>query len=726
MAGRGRTATSAWTGVVLALLTVTASGLALSARLADRHDGPVAQAAATGAAVTLEVVVTGDPRATGRGGVVVPARADTVTLRGTVLPGAAPVLVVAGSDWRSVRWDGRYAATGLLSLPRERADGYSAVFRPRSPPRPVATPGWPWRAAGHVRDETRVAAAPLPGPAPGLLPSLALGDTSGMDDDLVQRMRDSGLAHLSAVSGANVTIVCGGLVAVLAWLRFGVRWQIAAGAAALAALVVTARPEPSVLRAAVMGSVGLLGLLAGRPGRAPPAVCAAVLLLLAVDPWLSRSYGFALSVVATTGIVIFGRPLARRLRHHVPRPLADPLAVTAVAQACVTPVLVLLDPVLTPYALAANLAVGPVVAPTMVLATVSAAVSPLSTQAATAIAWPAAGGAWWIVRVADVAAGAPAARIPWPPGVVGALLAAAVVAVIALLVAVAGRRGVAALLALVVVAGLVAVPGDVVHRGSWVPADWGVVVCDVGQGEALLVRAGPDAAVVVDTGPEPAPLRACLGAAGVRQVPLLVITHVHSDHVGGVAGLLEAVPVAAVWHGPSRAPGAADAIVTLERGGVRADEVGPGHAASVGDLRIRVLWPSRVLDPAGVAAGDGTAVNDEACVVRVDGPGPSVLALGDIETAAQVHVARLGPDLLGVDVTTIAHHGSLTQVPGLYARIGAELAVASAGADNSYGHPAPETLAAVAATGAHVVTTAEVGGVAVSVRGEALHLSTAR
>lgn len=515
-------------------------------------------------------------------------------------------------------------------------------------------------------------------------------------------------------------------MAVLAWLRVGVRWQVAAGAAALAALVVTARPEPSVLRAAVMGSVGLLGLLAGRPGRAPPAVCAAVLLLLAVDPWLSRSYGFALSVVATTGIVVLGRPLARRLRHHVPRPVADPLAVTAAAQASVTPVLVLLDPVLTPYALAANLAVAPVVAPTMVLATVSAAVAPLSTPAATAVAWPAAGGAWWIVRVADVAAGAPAARIPWPSGVVGAVLAAAVVAVVVLLVARAGRRGVAAVIALVVVAWLVAVPGGTARRDGWVPADWGVVVCDVGQGEALLVRAGPDAAVVVDTGLEPAPLGTCLDAAGVDQVPLVVLTHFHADHVGGVAGLLDTAPVAAVWHGPSSAPGAADTLATLERGGVPADEVGPGHSAAVAALRIQVLWPSRVLDPAGVAAGDGTAVNDAGLVVRIDGPGPSVLALGDAETGAQVQLARLEPDLLAADVTTIAHHGSRTQVPGLYARIGADLAVASAGVDNPYGHPAPEAMAAVSATGAHVVTTAEVGGVAVSLRGGLLHLSTAR
>lgn len=720
--------TGAWAGVVVTLLTATAGGLALSVRLADRHAGPVAVAASGEVAVAVELVVTGDPRETGsRGAVVVPARAEAVTLRGRTLPGAVPVLVVAGEDWREVLWDGRYAATGLLSPPRDRSDGYAAVFRPRSPPRALDSPAWPWRVADHVRDEARRAAAPLPGPAPGLLPSLALGDMSGMDDALVSDMRDAGLAHLSAVSGANVTVVCGGLVAVLAWLRVRTRWQVIAGSAALAALVVTARPEPSVLRAAVMGSVGLMGLLAGRPGRAPAAVCVAVLVLLAVDPWLSRSYGFALSVAATTGIVVLGRPLAHLLRAQLPRPLADPLAVTAAAQASVTPILILLDPVITPYAVLANLAVGVVVAPTMVLATASAAVSAFWAPAGTVVAWPGAAGAWWIATVAQVAADAPGARLPWPSGVLGATLAAALVTVIVVAIAAAGRRGVAAVAVVLVVAGLVAVPAGLgPGRGRWVPDEWSVVVCDVGQGEALLVRAGPDAAVVVDTGPDPEPVTRCLAAAGVRQVPLLVITHFHADHIGGIDAVVAAVPVAAAWHGPAGAPGARDALATLARGGVPVDEVAPGHTAAIGDLRLRVLWPSRVPDPGGVAAGEGTAVNDAGLVVRVDGEGPSVLALGDVETAAQVTLARLDPGLLAADVTTIAHHGSRTQVPGLYQRIGARLAVASAGAGNDYGHPAPETLSSVAATGAYVAVTADAGGVAVSAVDERLLVTRER
>jgi competence protein ComEC len=739
--------------VVVGALVVAAACLALAPRLAHRHDGEVARLAAVGAAVAVELVVTGDPRPAGdRGGVVVPAVTDSVSRRGERSTVAVPVLVVAGPEWADVRWDARYATTGVLSLPRERGDGRAAVLRPRSGPRSLGPPGVPWRAAEHVRSRAREATAPLPAPAPGLLPGLALGDTAGMSEDLTDRMRDAGLAHLSAVSGANVTVVCGGLVALLAWAGAHRRWQVLVGAAALAALVVTARPEPSVLRAAVMGGVGLLGLLAGRPGRAPPALCAAVLLLLAVDPWLSRSFGFALSVSATLGIVVLGRPLAVRLRRALPCPVADPLAVTAAAQAAVTPVLVLLEPVLTPYAVLANLAVGPVVAPTMVLATASAAVSALWVPAGTVLAWPAAAGAGWIAFVAGAAAGAPAARVPWPASPGGALLAlAGVVAATAVVAGLTasgpGRRGptgdvvrgatgrgagpaarqgprrlpprsgtlrtLVAAVGPVVVVVLVAVPVRSSAR-SWVPEDWAVVVCDVGQGEALLVRAGPEAAVVVDTGPGPAEVTRCLSDAGVRDVPLVVLTHFHADHVGGLAGVLAGRRVGRVWHGPDMAPGAPAALAVARAAGVETARVAPGERADVGRLALTVLWPERVPDPAGAAAGDGTAVNDAGLVVRLDGPALSLLALGDVETAAQVRLAGLAPELLAADVTTIAHHGSRTQVPGLYRRVAPAVAVASAGRDNDYGHPAPETLADVAATGARVAVTAGTGGVAVS------------
>jgi competence protein ComEC len=279
------------------------------------------------------------------------------------------------------------------------------------------------------------------------------------------------------------------------------------------------------------------------------------------------------------------------------------------------------------------------------------------------------------------------------------------------------RAVVAAGLPVVLVA---AMAGPCGRRPDWPGTDWLVVVCDVGQGESVLVRAGPTSAVVIDTGPESGPVVSCLRAAGVRSVPLLVLTHFHADHVGGLAGILAARPVGHVWHSPALDPAAnADEVAgLLASAGVRSSVPREGQEATVGAVRARVLWPDRVLDPHGAAAGEGTAINDASLVLRVEVGGMVLLALGDVETSAQTALVRGDPSALDADMVMIAHHGSSSQVPDLYEKASAMLAVASAGVDNPYGHPSPRTTAMVAATGARVLVTADGGGVAVSDGGE--------
>ncbi len=714
---------AAVTGAILTLAVVASAAAMLSVRVGERVDGPVAQLAHQNAAAVVDLVVTSDPRPTSRfGGVVVSARAESVARHGSRIRVSVPVLIMAGSSWDQVRWGARYQVAGVLRAPQDTADGYAAVLAVRTPPTEVQQPGWLWRAAERTRTGLRTACEPLPATAAGLLPSLAVGDTSGVTDEVKQEMRDSGLAHLSAVSGANVTLVCGGVVALLGIVRVRAHWQAIAGGAALVALVVTARPEPSVLRAAVMGVVGLVGLLAGRPGRAPAALGLACLVLLVVDPWLARSFGFTLSVTATAAIVAWGSQLSRFLRHRLPAIVADPLAIAVVAQCAVTPILVLLDPVVTPYAVVANLVVVPVVAPTMLLTSVAAVVALASPSLATWLLWPAAGGALWVAGVADRAAGAPGARIDWPAGVGGAATAAALVigvvgAVRFLPRRIGPRRILSAGVSAAIVFGLALGP-QLLGRGDRLAEDWVFVGCDVGQGQAVLIRTGPDAAIVVDTGPEPRLVTTCLDDAGIRRVDLLVLTHFHADHVGGLSGVVDAARVAQVWHTPVLLPaaGAREALNGLRVAGVATRAVSAGDTTSVGTARVRVLSPLGGRDRGdGHAAenDDGTAINDASVVTRIETPDLAVLVLGDIEIAAQLRLAAMDPALLRADVTTIAHHGSAAQVPGLYARIGATVAVAGVGRGNSYGHPAVATIDMVEATGASVRHSAIDGVVAI-------------
>jgi competence protein ComEC len=728
--------------LVLALFAAAATALGLGPRVAELRSGPIADLAAQRAGARLVVTVTGDPRRTANDeSFVVPVRVDEAHRLGGESAVRAPALLVGGRELESLQWDGRYEIRGVLRPPDDPADRLTAVVLTRGSVRQTDPPDVLWRVAGRIREGLAATARGAPGPGSVLVPALVLGDTRGVPDELTTDMQTVGLAHLSAVSGMNVTIVCGGVLALLAWARAGPRTQAACGAAALAALVVTARPEPSVLRAAAMGAVGLLGLVAGRPGRGPAALAAAVLVLLAVDPWLSRSYGFALSVLATTGIVAWARPLALRLSRLVPRPLADVVAVTVSAQAAVTPLLVHIDPAVSPYAIVTNVLVAPVVPVVTLAGTLAAGLSALLPDLALVFAVPAAAGATWITWVASVSADLPVARVPWPSGAPGVVLACLLPSALFVTVrpgrlrmpavrrwdAVPSgvRRAVAALLPATVL--LVAV-SPLAPRSSWIPSAWTVVVCDVGQGEAVLIRSGPDEAIAVDTGPDPAAFSACLDAAGVRAVPLLVLTHFHADHVSGLPGLLGRAAVSEAWHSPTIAPqpAAGEALGLLRRAGVPAYAASTGRVAQVGSVRLTVLWPDAGLAAPVAAEAVGTMINDAGVVVRVDLPDLTFLALGDVEIAAQQRLVRRDPVILDADVTTIAHHGSRSQLPGLYTRVSPVLAVASAGEDNDYGHPDPLTLDTVASIGAAVLVTDESGGVAVAADHDGLRVTTQR
>ncbi len=200
-------------------------------------------------------------------------------------------------------------------------------------------------------------------------------------------MRDTGLTHLTAVSGSNITIVCGAGLLVAAWCGLRRRSRVVAAAAVLVAFVVVAGPEPSVLRAGVMGAVGLLGLVGSRRGTGMPALCLAVVVLAVVDPWLARAFGFALSVLATSGLLLLARPLAQAMSRAVPTWLALAVAVPLAAQTVCGPVTILLSPQVPLTAVPANLLVAPAVAPATVLGVVATVLAPVWPSGAASVAW---------------------------------------------------------------------------------------------------------------------------------------------------------------------------------------------------------------------------------------------------------------------------------------------------------------------------------------------------
>ncbi|WP_445441793.1 ComEC/Rec2 family competence protein [Clavibacter sp. km1a] len=358
-----------------------------------------------------------------------------------VLPAPVPVVVFAGRphDERDGSRGGRLGVGTVVRLSAsvkqaDPADRAAYLLLARGALDATAAAAGASGVADGLRAGLARAAADLPGPGAELLPGLAIGDVSAVAPALAQTMKDSSLTHLTAVSGANCAVIVGLVLALTAALGLRRPARAAASLVALGAFVVLVTPQPSVRRAAVMAAVLILSTASGRPSRGLPALALAVVVLLAGDPWLARDLGFALSVLATAGLLVLAPPLADRLARRMPRRLADALAIPVAAQVACQPVLLVLQPGLPVHGVLANLLAEPAAAPATIGGLVACVLLPV---------WPAAGSlvlrlAWlpaaWISAVASVLSGLPWGRVPWPTGAAGvvALVVASALAVAAI------------------------------------------------------------------------------------------------------------------------------------------------------------------------------------------------------------------------------------------------------------------------------------------------------
>ncbi|WBB57642.1 ComEC/Rec2 family competence protein [Verrucosispora sp. WMMD573] len=697
--------------VVAILLGVVCGGAATSARLTVRDAGPLRALVDERARITAELVVRDDPRPV-RGGIVgrpptllVPARLVTLTgPQGQRLAVPARVLVLADDPaWRGLLPGQRLTAEGRLAEPRG-GDLTGAVLMAVGAPVRLGSPSALQRAAGRLRAGLQQACAPLPDDPGGLLPGLVVGDTSRLPDTVEEDFRATGMTHLNAVSGSNVAIVVGAVLLLARWARAGPTLAVGLCGLALVGFVILVRPSPSVVRAATMGAIGLAALAVGRSRAAVPALAAAVAMLVLVDPDLAGDAGFALSVLATGGLLLLAPGWRDGLRRRgVPPGAAEALAVPAAAQLACSPVIAGLTGTVSVVAVPANLLAVPAIAPATVLGVAAAIVSPIWSGGAEALAWLAHWPAWWLVLVARYGARLPAGNLPWPGGVSGALLLAMLT--VALLVAF--RRPLVRRLVVVCLVAVVlgALPVRVIAPG-WPPDGWVVTACAVGQGDAVLLPVAAGRAVVVDTGPDPAAVDACLRRLGVRRVSLLVVSHYHVDHTGGVAGIFRGRPVDTVlvpqWPEPVAGRDLVRSTAAAHGTPVVAAPAGWRYRAGAVDLTV--------LGPPYPMRGTRSDPNNNSLVALATVDRVRVLLTGDAEVEEQRALReRLPPDGLRADVLKVAHHGSAYQDPAFLDAVRPAVALVPVGAENSYGHPNEAVLARLARGGARVLRT-DVGG----------------
>lgn len=702
--------------LVLALLVGGGALLAGHGRVAAQASGPVLTLAADRAAVVVEVRLTADPLPRTRRPGAPAWQADQVRVAAEVVrvsradaPSSppvvvrTPVVVLAGPSWASLRPGTLVATSGRLGLPTSPG-AVAAVLVVADDPRVVGSTWSPLALGEPPRQALRDSVAGYDPDRAGLLPSLVVGDETVLTEQTREQLRVTGLAHLTAVSGANVAIVLGAVLLLARWLGLRGAWLSVVGLVSIAAFVLLARPEPSVVRASAMGVVVVLGLIGGRGrpgGRGIAPLAVAISLLLLLDPWLARSIGFALSCAATAGIVVLARPWARCAATWMPRALAAALSVPLSAQLACTPLLVGMAGELSLSALPANLLAAPAVPAATVLGILAALVGVVAPALAHLVAGVAMLPTGWIVLVAARAADLPGASAAWTWGVPLALLASLVL--IASVPAVL-RSPVASLATCVALVVVLVRPGH-----GWPPPEWRLVACDVGQGDAVVLRTGDDQAIVADTGPDADALDSCLDDLGVESIPLLVISHFHADHATGVSALgrdrrVGTMLVTVVDEPPETAQAVREWAAAHDVQVVRAR---PGQAGRQGPVSWQVLWPARVI------RGVGSAPNQSSVVVRADVEGFSVLLTGDIEPAAQGALIATVPRSLDVDVLKVPHHGSIDQHPEFVAATSPAVALVTVGAQNTYGHPSASTLAALQAAGAVVARTDVDGDVAV-------------
>lgn len=552
--------------------------------------------------------------------------------------------------------------------------------------------------------------------AAALVAGLAIGDDSKLSEQTKNDFKVVSLTHLSAVSGANCAIVLAGVALLLNLLPVKriVRLGLSFGAIFLYLGLVG--PEPSVLRASVMVAVVLVGWSLGRRVHPLDAISLSIILLLIYEPTLSLDYGFALSVLATLGLLVLAPRLVEHFEKRMPTWLAVVLSVSIAAQIACLPVLLVLQPKIPVYSVLANILAEPLVAPITVLGLIACLISPMLPALASALSYCASLLSWCIVFIGNSLASAPASSINWFAGslgiVLGILMAAGIW--IYLVTKNSPLKNIAG--TVVVLIGFVFITQTssfAFQRGNFYAGEFTLVNCDVGQGDALVIRSGGEVAVV-DVGREDPAIDSCLTDLNISKIDLLVLTHFDMDHVGGVVGAVtgRSVSKALLTSFVDRRPGAEFVQNVLAAQSIETILAEKDMTGQLGSFNWQVLSPHR----GGSEASDS---NDGSVSMVWEDDQMVLYTLADLGERAQLRIGAESSNLLTreygskVVVVKVAHHGSGDQAFEFYEAIRPDLALISVGQNNSYGHPTRRTLDLLERSGAQVLRTDEMGALGV-------------
>ena len=552
-----------------------------------------------------------------------------------------------------------------------------------------------------IRDSFKKLAKPSD--AGALVPGLVLGDTSLQSADFTDQMRRVGLSHLTAVSGANFVLVATFLLWVLKYFVTNLRLRLQLVFVFLLVFIFLVRPTPSVLRAAVMTGVVLVARARGEKSFGLSSLGCAIALLVLIDPFQSVDPGFALSVLATAGILIFSPIIKVRLLKYIKVDwLVEALAIPISATVFCMPVIVLLSDQFAPVTIPANILVAPVIAPITVLGFISALLSPFLAKFSEIILLFTNPFSSWIVWVCHKMNDLPVITFTQS----GLFLAIFALVVVAFLY----RK-----LWIVITASALVISQLFFSAVMWPGMGWQIANCHVGQGDGLVVNLGGGSGILVDTGPDPAKIDRCLHKLKINKIPLLVLTHFHADHVGGISSVIKNREIGQVWISNLPKPEQTYKLVIseLSKLKIRTVQQGDKFVFQSNQVEIRVLWPRGQVQEFASLPGDGSAINNSSISLMIKSRDFSLFTAGDIEPEVQELITNSGY-LSEVSILKVNHHGSKYQYLPMLDLLNPKIAIISVGAGNTYGHPDPAFIGELRRRNIQVWRTDYSGGVSVA------------
>ena len=668
----------------------------MSIRQASLADSQISRFFMQSATITAEVVT--DPSKTSTGNNSFIARAVLINNSSIHYKLRVPIRVMTSNQSVTTLLPGqRFNAQGRIVASKEARVAALVVIKDDIQ---IQTQASRWASAlGAIRLGLRALSGD--GDAGALIPGMVLGDTSKQSPEFKNSMKRSGLTHLVAVSGANFALVSAFVLWMVQFLFARMKFRLSATALSLIAFIALVRPSPSVLRAAAMAAVLLVAQGTKRGRDSLPALGFAMAAVVIIDPWQARDAGFALSVLATAGLLIFAPVLIEKLSTHMPGKLAQALAPPIAATVFCSPIIVALSGYLAPMSVIANLLAAPFVAPITIVGFIAALFSPFVPMLSTVLIWFIRFPAGAIALIAHWASSFPVLNLR--TGKIGFLI----VAVFTL-----GSWLLKKWFKHIIIFTLVVLI-SITWLQRWPGGDWQVANCDIGQGDSMVINLGNHRGIVIDVGPDAEAEDRCLEALGINEIPLLILSHFHADHVAGLPGAIKNRTVGQVWVSVNSAPLVESAMAQAALKGVEMIKAVRGMSSRVGPFTINVLWPTLSAISFAEMPGDGSQVNNSSIATLITSAEFSIFAGGDIEPPVQEVLVK---DVAPVDIYKVSHHGSRYQDLAFMAALHPRISIISVGAGNTYGHPAVQTLEALARLGSEVLRTDIDGAIAVQVR----------